>query len=232
MYFQKFAAMVSPKEWPGRTTELVWPGISFSCTYMIQFSKKQRWSTLQKQKVQHMAMASEASSCLFPGFKRTTMLLEQEEIRAREWRKKIAMSMCVVLKRAIRNKVNKRTHPHCPCPILLFIYSEASSMCPTLAKPAPQTAAASSISRRLRQNAHTHNFTSLANLHAHEGNRACQEWHKGFSTYFHSSTRHSMLTAVLPYITAEPLSETSTHKHTYKLKKKKKTHNKLGSIRL
>lgn len=41
-----------------------------------------------------------------------------------------------------------------------------------------------------------------------------------------------MLTAVLPYITAEPLSETSTHKHTYKLKKKKKTHNKLGSIRL
>lgn len=51
-------------------------------------SKKQSWSTLQKQKVQHMAMAFEAPSCLFPGLKRTTMLLEQEEIRAREWRKK------------------------------------------------------------------------------------------------------------------------------------------------
>lgn len=35
-----------------------------------------------------MAMAFKAQLCLFPGLKRTTMLLEQEEIRAREWRKK------------------------------------------------------------------------------------------------------------------------------------------------
>lgn len=161
-------------------------------------------------------MAFEAPTCLFPGFKRTTMLLEQEEIRAREWRKETAMSMCVVSKRAIRNKVNKRTHSYCPCPILLFIYSEASSMCPYPSKACPHKRPPPRASRRLRQNAHTHNFTSLANLHAHEGNRACQEWLKGFSTYFHSSTRHSMITVVLPYITAEPLSETSTHKHTYK----------------
>lgn len=85
------------------------------------------------------------------------------------------MSMCVVVKRAIGNKVNKRTHSHCPCPILL-IYSEASSMCPTLVKPAPQKAAASSVWTTTTKCTHTLNFTSLANLHAHEGKeRACRE---------------------------------------------------------
>lgn len=59
----------------------------FFCTYTIWVQRK-IFEAHWRKKVQHMAMAFKAQLCLFPGLKRTTMLLEQEEIRAREWRKK------------------------------------------------------------------------------------------------------------------------------------------------